>query len=79
MCGMNQDSTVTEIVVAVVKNERFFENMTTEEKISSVAGLYRALHHEIVGHDHDHEHSREHDRGRNHEHSHEHDHEHAHK
>jgi ABC-type Na+ transport system ATPase subunit NatA len=60
MCGYNQDSTVTEIVVAVVKNEKFFENMTTEEKIKSVAELYRALNHEIVEHGehehHEHEH-----------------------
>ena len=65
MCGYNQDNTVTEIVAAVVKNEKFFENMTTEEKIKSVAELYRALYHEIVEHGH-HEHN-------HHEHEHRHE------
>jgi hypothetical protein len=51
MCGVNSDSLITEIVVAAVSNEKFFENMTTEEKVKSVAELYRTLHHEIEGHE----------------------------
>jgi ribosomal protein S21 len=51
MCGVNHESIITEIVVEAVKNEKFFENMTTEEKIKSVAELYKALRHEIIEHE----------------------------
>lgn len=60
MCGYNPENIVVDIVVAVVKNEKFFENMTTGEKIKSVAELYKVLHHEIIEHEHDHEHDHEH-------------------
>ena len=64
MCGFNQESAVVEIVVAAMNNEKFFENMTTEEKIKSVAELYHALYHKVVEHEehehhHDHEHTHE--------------------
>lgn len=61
MCGVNYESIITEIVVNVVKNEKFFENMTAEEKVKSVAELYHALRHAVAGdeHDHDHEHHHE--------------------
>jgi len=69
MCGVNHESLVTDIVIAVVKNEKFFENMTTEEKVKSVAQLYDSLRHEIVEHEYWHEHDHEH----THEHEHDHD------
>ncbi len=56
MCGVNSESFISEIVVAAVSNEKFFENMNTEEKIKSVAELYRKLYHEIVEHEHEHHH-----------------------
>ncbi len=52
MCGVNNANIVTEIVVNVVRNEKFFENMTTEEKVKAVCELYKALYHEIVEHGH---------------------------
>ncbi len=76
MCGINSESFVTEIVVAAVSNEKFFENMTAEEKVKSVAELYKALYHQIVedeydhGHDHGHEHTHDHDHDHGHSHSH---------
>lgn len=51
MYGVNHESIVTEIVAAVVKNEKFFENMTTKEKIKSEAELNKSLYHEIVEHE----------------------------
>ena len=51
MCGVNSDSLITEIVVAAVNNEKFFENMTTEEKVKSVAELYKSLQHVIERHE----------------------------
>lgn len=60
MCGVNYESIITEIVVNVVKNEKFFENMTAEEKVKSVAELYRSLQHVVAGYDHDHDHDHEH-------------------
>lgn len=60
MCGVNYESIITEIVVETVKNEKFFENMTAEEKVKSVAGLYRALRHEIIEHDPEYGHVHEH-------------------
>lgn len=59
MCGVNYESIITEIVVETVKNEKFFENMTAQEKVKAVAELYRALRHEIIGHEHEHEHMHE--------------------
>jgi ABC-type branched-subunit amino acid transport system ATPase component len=56
MCGSDlemeekQTGTVAEIVCAVVKNEKFFENMTTEEKVKSVVELYHRLYHEVATH-----------------------------
>lgn len=50
MCGVNNDGIVTELAVAALKNEKFFENMTTEEKIKAVCDLYKALHHVIANH-----------------------------
>lgn len=55
MCGVNSESLVAEIVAAAVKNEKFFENMNTNEKIKAVCDLYHALYHEIVEHGHHHE------------------------
>ncbi|EGD49044.1 hypothetical protein Cpap_3473 [Ruminiclostridium papyrosolvens DSM 2782] len=52
MCGPNSDSLITEIVVAAVSNEKFFESMTTEEKVKSVAELYKLLQHAIEEHEH---------------------------
>lgn len=52
MCGASDESIVSEIVIAVVQNEKFFENMTTEEKTKAVTELYRSLYHEIVEHEH---------------------------
>lgn len=52
MCGMDNERYITEIISAALKNERFFENMTTEEKIKAVCDLYKALHH--VDEDHHH-------------------------
>jgi ABC-type Na+ transport system ATPase subunit NatA len=54
MCGVNSESFISEMVVAAVSNEKFFENMTAEEKVKSVAELYRTLYHQIVEHDHHH-------------------------
>jgi hypothetical protein len=59
MCGVNYESIITEIIVETVKNEKFFENMTTEEKVKSVAELYKNLRHEIIEHDHEHGHTHE--------------------
>ncbi|MGE5653826.1 MAG: hypothetical protein ACM3ZQ_06090 [Bacillota bacterium] len=58
MCSNYQDNTVAEIVSAVVQNEKFFENMTPEEKVKSVVDLYKALS-QAVGAtaDHGHDHS----------------------
>ncbi|PYG89149.1 hypothetical protein LY28_00972 [Ruminiclostridium sufflavum DSM 19573] len=59
MCGVNYESIITEIVVETVKNEKFFENMTAEEKVKAVAELYRALRHEVIEHSHEHVHTHE--------------------
>ncbi|MHB8062219.1 MAG: hypothetical protein ACYDG2_06240 [Ruminiclostridium sp.] len=59
MCGVSDESIISEIVVAVVQNEKFFENMTAEEKVKSVTELYKSLYHEIVEHG-QHEHVHEH-------------------
>lgn len=72
MCGVNSESFVTEIVVAAVSNEKFFENMSAEEKVKSVAELYRALHHQIVEQEYQHEHEHEHDHDHYHHHGHDH-------
>lgn len=69
MCGINIESLVTEIVVAAISNEKFFENMRMEEKVKAVPALYRALYHEMIDPDHSH------DNNHSHDHSHTHDHE----
>lgn len=50
MCASANDNTVTELVVAALKNEKFFENMTTEEKIKAVCDLFKAVHHVVLNH-----------------------------
>jgi hypothetical protein len=61
MCGVNvnYEAIVAQIVVAALNNEKFFENMTADEKIQAVHKLYKTMHHEIVEHaeEHIHEHT----------------------
>jgi hypothetical protein len=60
MCGINIESLVTQIVVAALGNEKFFENMTMEEKVKAVPALYSALYNEMLEPTHAHNHEHEH-------------------
>jgi hypothetical protein len=50
MCSDSNDTTTIELVVAALRNEKFFENMTTEEKIKAVCDLYHSVHHVVANH-----------------------------